>query len=251
MRVKHLSESSFNKLASDTTGVKVELSHPRKLCDFKPVYGHLFKDLLKEWDYWGYTDLDVIYGDIRRFLTRAKLQKYDVFTARKEFLVGHFTLFRNDTRMRLLYKQAKNYKETLKSDTMLSFSECGKQWRQRLKGRPLTDDAACDSIMHVICRQMARQEIAACFSPAVLEWPDLRTPGWRLRWNSGRLWRIDQRREAMYFHFNAFRRRPGYRTPRYLNGEAAFDMTSNGFERRTKAVLKLLCPACATARGGE
>jgi hypothetical protein len=231
VRVKQLSESSFNALATNTIGVNVRLSHSRKLCDFKPTYGHLFEEFLKNWDYWGYTDLDVVYGDIRRFLSVAKLQQFDVFTARKEFLVGHFTLFRNNSRMRMLYQQGADYQATLQSRRMLSFSECGKQWRQRLQGKPLSDDAACDSIMHIICRQMAENKISACFSRAVIEWPDLTTPGWRLRWHAGRLWRIDQRREAMYFHFNAYRRRRGFREPRGLEGETCFEMTSNGFEQ--------------------
>ena len=68
VRVKRLSRSSFNELATKTIGVEIRLSHHRKLCDFKPTYGHLFEEFLDGWDYWGYTDLDVIYGDVRRFL---------------------------------------------------------------------------------------------------------------------------------------------------------------------------------------
>jgi hypothetical protein len=231
VRVKWLSMSSFNSLATEKFGVKVNVSRPYKLCDFKPTYGHLFEEHLLGWDYWGYTDLDVIYGDLRRFLSLARLQQYDVFTARKEFLVGHFTLFRNDNRMRTLYQRSRDYRSTLQSPEMLSFSECGKQWRRRLQGKPLTDDAACDSMMHVITRLRAGRQISACFSRAVVEWPDLPNPCWRLRWRAGRLWSIDQRREVMYFHFNAFRHQRGYREPPLRDAEIVFDMTPTGFER--------------------
>jgi hypothetical protein len=236
VRIEQITEESFNQLATKTIGAEIKLSHPRKLCDFKPAYGHLFEEYLQNYDYWGYTDLDVIYGDIRRFLSVAKFHRYDVFTARKEFLVGHFSLFRNNSRMRTLYQQGANYRATLQSPIMLSFSECGKQWRQRLRGEPLTDDAACDSMMHIICRETAKNRISACYSRAVIEWPDLTKRPWRLRWHAGRLWSIDQRREAMYFHFNAFRRRPGYRQPAGINGDTAFEMTPHGFERASASL---------------
>jgi hypothetical protein len=79
VRFKRLSRSSFNALATKTIGVEIRLSHHQKLCDFKPTYGRLFEEFLDGWDNWGYTDLDIIYGDVRRFLSTAMLQQYDVF----------------------------------------------------------------------------------------------------------------------------------------------------------------------------
>lgn len=229
--VEPFSKEAFNERATKTFGVEIKLSHPHKLCDFKPTYGHLFEEYLRGFDYWGYTDLDVIYGDIRRFLSIARLQAYDVFTARKEFLVGHFSLFRNDFQMRTLYQQSANYRVTLQSPVMHSFSECGKQWVQRLQGKPLTNRAACDSMTHIVFRQAAASKISACFSPFVIERPELAHRRWRLRWHAGRLWSIDRRREAMYFHFNAFRRRPGFREPNVTEGDTAFEITRDGLER--------------------
>src|SRR3954462_559182 len=124
VRVRRLNRAEFCKLAKDKIGVHVDLSDARKLCDFKPTYGHLFEELLVGHDYWGYTDLDVIYGDIRRFLASSSLEKYDVFTARKEFLVGHFTLFRNNPRMKMLYRESADILKTLQSPRVLSFDEC-------------------------------------------------------------------------------------------------------------------------------
>ena len=231
VRVKRLSRSSFERLATNKIGLEIALSHPRKLCDFKPTYGHLFEEFLDGWDYWGYTDLDVIYGDLRRFLSTAMLQEYDVFTARREFLVGHFTLFRNNRRMRTLYQQSADFRATLRSPQVLSFDECGKQWRQRILGEPLSDGATCDSMTHVVHRLMADNKVSACFSPAVIEWPELAAPAWRLRWHAGRLWIVDQRREVMYFHFHAFKHRRGYREPCCIESEAIFEMSPKGIER--------------------
>ena len=62
------------------------------------------------------------------------LQDYDIFTARKEFMVGHFTLLRNNSRMRTLYQQSTDFQATLQSERLLGFDECGKQFRQFREG---------------------------------------------------------------------------------------------------------------------
>ena len=44
------------------------LDRPYKLCDFKPAYGYLFEDLFSGYEYWGWFDIDTIWGDILRFI---------------------------------------------------------------------------------------------------------------------------------------------------------------------------------------
>lgn len=231
VHVERLDAPAFNSLATSKLGFQVNLSRPYKLCDFKPTYGHLFEDRLAGWDYWGYADVDVIYGDIRRFLSSARFNRFDIFSARKEFLAGHFSLFRNTSRMRTLYQQSADYRRTLQSPETLSFDECGMQWGRRLQGKPLTDAASCDSMMHVITRMARNNKISPCYAAEAFEWPHLAAKShWRLEWRAGRLWSVEQRREAMYLHFNAFRNRPGFRQPRRFDFDTAFDISPNGFE---------------------
>src|SRR4051812_20454493 len=40
--------SSFNALASQKLGLEIRVAEPYKLCDFKPLYGVLFENYLKE-----------------------------------------------------------------------------------------------------------------------------------------------------------------------------------------------------------
>ena len=236
VRVKRLTKASFNSLASKKIGIQVRLSHPRKLCDFKPTYGHLFEELLEGWDYWGYTDLDVIYGDLRQFLSSAKLQDFDVFTARKEFLVGHFSLFRNNHNMRTLYQHSSDFRTTLQFPHVLSFDECGRQWGHRLQGTLSREGAACDSMTHIVLRMATSNRLSASFSPSVIEWPELTASPWRLRWQEGRLWVLNQRREAMYYHFHAFKQQPGYREPRCPESAQVFEMSAHGIERASSSI---------------
>ena len=76
----------------------IVLHQPYKLCDYKPAYGYLFSDYLKGYDFWGHSDLDLIFGDLRRFLPDEQLEKYD-----KIGHLGHLTLYRNTPEINSLF----------------------------------------------------------------------------------------------------------------------------------------------------
>ena len=77
---------------------KIILDKPYKLCDFKPAYGLIFQKWLKNFDFWGYTDLDVAWGDSSLFLTDDLLNQYDQL-----YQHGHLSLFRNNKYMNELF----------------------------------------------------------------------------------------------------------------------------------------------------
>lgn len=88
----YISFEKFQQLIQKKFAFKINISNPYKLCDFKPAYGYIFYDLIKEYDYWGYCDIsDTIFGDLRKFLTTKNLTCAD-----KVMDLGHFTLFKND-----------------------------------------------------------------------------------------------------------------------------------------------------------
>jgi hypothetical protein len=67
-----------------------------KFNDWKPLYGLLFRDEIRQCRWWAYADGDVVYGNISHFLTPRFLDKYDVVTTAEDMprLVGSFSLFR-------------------------------------------------------------------------------------------------------------------------------------------------------------
>ena len=69
---------------------KIALDTPYKLCDYKPLYGYLFEEYIKEYDFWGHCDLDCIFGNIRNFVQEEILEKYE-----KISFLGHMTLYKN------------------------------------------------------------------------------------------------------------------------------------------------------------
>lgn len=78
---------------------KINLKYPYKLCDFKPAYGEIFRDEIRDYDFWGYCDIDLLFGDITKYITKDILDRYD-----KINMHGHFSLYRNNEEMNNLYK---------------------------------------------------------------------------------------------------------------------------------------------------
>lgn len=100
----------------------ISLSAAYKLCDFKPAYGYIFDDYIKEYDFWGYCDLDMIMGDLGYFITDDLLKEYD-----KLFALGHLTLFRNNFENNTLFMKEVNgefwYKEVYSTEKNMIFDE--------------------------------------------------------------------------------------------------------------------------------
>lgn len=98
------------------------LPRPYKLCDYKCAYGLIFKKELIGYDFWGYCDCDLVWGDIRKFVTDSILEKYDRIFSR-----GHLTLIRNnDEGIRFFTKKAEGilaYEKVFSSPEGFSFDE--------------------------------------------------------------------------------------------------------------------------------
>jgi hypothetical protein len=76
----------------------VKIESPYKLCDYKIAYGEIFKEYLVNYDFWGYCDVDLIWGDIRKFYTNELLDEYDKIGNQ-----GHATIYRNDIEVNARY----------------------------------------------------------------------------------------------------------------------------------------------------
>jgi hypothetical protein len=96
LTLRHMTIADFETRATEALGTPIVVHHHlAKMSDLKPAYGIVFAEDLAGFDYWAYSDFDVAWGDIRSFVTDQLLHDYDVVSARRDRLCGHFTLFRN------------------------------------------------------------------------------------------------------------------------------------------------------------
>lgn len=131
----HALRLSFDELRArivDALRIDVKLTSPRKLCDFRPFYGKIFERELKEYDYWGYGDCDVIYGKMMdEILDRIVADKYDFASFRRGWASGGYSLVRNSDRMRSLYHEIDCWKRVAQTEENQCFDECRVWWRFR------------------------------------------------------------------------------------------------------------------------
>lgn len=186
----------FNKDASKTLNMDIHIERGYKLCDFKPTYGAIFSDLLDKYDFWGYCDIDIIWGNIRRFMTSRLLNIYDVLSARHDYLTGSFALYRNNQMTKELFKQSKDYKIALTIDRNVCFDETNYRFKEFEKRIPYNNiKSEIESMTHVVKRLSEAKKLKAYFDLLILEG----LPG-SITWKKGDL-RYKNIFELMYYHF--------------------------------------------------
>ena len=88
--------------ASQRLGVNFSPNSAYNLCNLKPMLGNIHGDLISPYNYFGWSDLDVIYGDIRATYTDEVLTK-NVISSHASICSGHFTLLKNERWIRDAY----------------------------------------------------------------------------------------------------------------------------------------------------
>jgi len=118
-----MSLQEFNLLATRKLQLPIAINHPYKICDFKPAYGKIFEDYLSNYEFWGYGDVDMIYGNIKAFITNKILNDFDIITFHKTFMPGHLCLLRNKEFVNQLFKKSNQWQFVFTNNKMNSFSE--------------------------------------------------------------------------------------------------------------------------------
>lgn len=63
---------------------------PYKICDYRPAFGTIFSEYLHNSEYWGFCDLDMLFGNLDKYLSGPIADKYDAI-----YNHGHLTLMHN------------------------------------------------------------------------------------------------------------------------------------------------------------
>lgn len=114
----HIHPTSFAdycSMASERLNIVFHPNKPYKLCDLRPYYGYIHQKELKDYDFWGFGDIDLVWGNIRDFYTEELLQRYDVLSTHADRLSGHLTLIRNSRYYTELPFGISNWQELLSS----------------------------------------------------------------------------------------------------------------------------------------
>lgn len=124
----HVTYWSFDQMRERAQSIfdfPISLERPYKLCDYKPAYGEIFARELEGYDFWGDCDIDLVWGDIRKFYTDELLSQYE-----KIGFNGHSMLFRNTPEVSARYRtclpeQKLTFRDVYTSDKGFAFDEPG------------------------------------------------------------------------------------------------------------------------------
>lgn len=119
VQIKNLSFQALHKLVQSKFDFPIALQSPYKLCDYRPAFGYIFEEYLQNCSYWGYCDMDLIFGNITKFLPEE--------TADKISHVGHLCMYRNlpkITKAFMLPSEKKiTYRDVFSSPVHFAFDE--------------------------------------------------------------------------------------------------------------------------------
>ncbi len=230
VRFVELSFEAYCQRVSSALGIVFKPTSPYKLCDIKPCLGLIHESDLQGYDFWGFSDIDLIYGDLRRYLNPRL--SYDLISTHERRVSGHFCLMRNTEAMRRLFMRVPSWREMLASERHCAFDE-GPFSRLFIRRKNWPRWARrCLDLFNPLRRK-------ALFEEAFT------TPGGRIDWRDGSrsfpkawFWKdgelaSDQQspESAPYFHFiqwkcDCWGKAPAYNVPL---GARRFSVTAEGF----------------------
>lgn len=219
----------FKIQIAEQLGMKVVVPNTYKLCDYRPAYGLIFQEYLKHYDFWGNIDIDVVFGNIEKFISKSILAKNDVISIRPEYISGFFFLYRNSESVNHLFKKSKDYKLIFSSSNYTGFDECGLLCDDLLDGKDINQlESNIESMTHLLKKMSHEKSIKAHFDLHVVEG----TPG-NLTWNRGKLTYLDTY-EILLYHLISFKVHPNLQIPvwdsipdKFSINEVSFSKTNN------------------------
>lgn len=95
--------ASYCAFISERLDINFNPSNPYKLCDLKPALGFIHEADVAGYDFWGFSDLDLIYGDLRAYFPDERLLRFKVLSTHERRISGHFCLLRNESELNSLF----------------------------------------------------------------------------------------------------------------------------------------------------
>ena len=262
-----MSLPEWERLASGKLGFPVHIRDPYKLCDFKPAFGLIFEDYLRTFDFWGYGDLDLIYGDLTGYFRGELLEQYDLFAGHAGFVPGHLAVMRNTPALRQLFMQAFGYRKIFSTPYYCGFDEI--LFRFRIPGPPVLQKGfnririGRDLLLSRVREFLKEQGMKSLsvgrrgeeifrprdFSEVVrqkeqegslrvlrrqADLSDLvlrkkRIGEWRMKWENGVLTEECSGEEYVYFHFQLLKNSRRFRIPPFRPEAEKFYLSQEGF----------------------
>lgn len=227
-----ISFAEYCSVVSNKLGINFQPQTPYKLCDLKPFYGYVHDEDLKPYEFWGFGDMDLIYGNMKMVLNEDTLLRYDLITTHADRVAGHFTVIRKDSEVHRSVLKIKNWQSRLEAMDIYGVDEHDltdliyplmPKYRSFYRHfiRPLRVHLY-DYLrpLNILNNLFSRNYFNEFYTSEI---PRL-TENWRYDVKENKI--INPRgKEIPYLHFLFFKKTPFYRTEDFWKGDY-FDLTS-------------------------
>ena len=223
VRPVQMTISELNARATALLGFDVRISRPYKACDLRPAFAVLFAEELREYEFWGHCDIDVIFGDLRHFIQSDIDMGADVISPRRQLVCGHFTLFRNIPLINELFKADEHFQRILNSDVSGYYDEVGMSALVRRIAIPAGANVQWSS-WRFNYRMTTRERRGLSSLPPVRQ---------RWHWQDGKLFHrafTGRRSEVMYLHFMTWKQSLRTCTVDYPSTVREFTISFDGID---------------------
>lgn len=224
----HFHHFTFSKIKialDDLLGFKTQLTTAYKLCDVRPAYGLIFKEYIRAYVFWGWGDIDLIYGKVGDYMNNELLSTFDVISMREKWLSGSFCLIRNSDLLNNLFLQTNDKEEIFSSPDYKGFDEISRCWTE-IRIKPFdTIDFPNDNFTRLVLAAKSAGQIRVRFANAIKESIPEKD---YLIWEKGVLSDNHGNRYSHY-HFITEKRRPYFYCPDAEEVEHKYFIDQAGF----------------------
>jgi len=125
IHIRPMSFEDYVQRARSWLGLPFDPPNGYKLCDLRPMFGALHEEELSGYDFYGWCDTDLLFGNIRSFYSDDVLARYSVLSTHADRVSGHFALFRNTRRNRTMYRKIYQWQRHLLEPAFVGIDEHG------------------------------------------------------------------------------------------------------------------------------
>lgn len=118
-----ISFAEYRARVRERLGIAFDPVRARKLCDARPAFGFIHEQEISDFPFFGYGDIDVIYGTIRNFYSEAVRAKYNLLSTHADILAGHFAVLRNSPENREAFREIAGFADLLRDPRNLFVDE--------------------------------------------------------------------------------------------------------------------------------
>lgn len=235
VQVRHLSFVDYCEKVSSALGIKFSPKGAYKLCDIRPAFAEIHAEELEDATHWAFGDIDVVYGNLERYLEGRDTKEYDVLSMHARRLSGHLTIFRNSEDINSAYRRVENWKAIMQDPMHRAFDERG---FSKIFLRHKNSPNFVRHLASIFDPWLRRAEFCEAYTTpnAKISWRDgtMSFPEtWY--WKNGRIWN-DRDSELCYpyFHFMVWKKAWGALPcldPEQVRRDALWAFSERGIER--------------------